>query len=233
MIEELDDEAIVALNDKEPEQEVIEHVDLTEDEMKEVTDKRRKEEENLSEEEIKSLYDEAIEEKSKGNELFGQQQYSEAIVKYNKCIEICPLKFVKEHSIFHGNISACYIKLEKFDKAITSADKAYELDPENLKFLERRGFARKNKKGDALEPAIEDYKLLIEKTTDDKLKCGYALKIKEIEELIKERNEKLKDDLINGLKKFGDICLKPFGLSTNNFELKQNEEGGYSINMKQ
>uniref|UniRef100_A0A0N5BV12 TPR_REGION domain-containing protein n=1 Tax=Strongyloides papillosus TaxID=174720 RepID=A0A0N5BV12_STREA len=234
MIEEIDDKEIEPLKDsKIAEKEETEVVDLSVDDEKNLLEERIKRENDMEDEELENLQAKALEEKKNGNIHFGEKRFSEALNNYQHCIEICPLKFTKDHSIFHGNISACYIKLENWESAINSIEEALKLDPNNLKFVERRAFARKNKKGESLELAIEDYKLLIEKSTDKNAKAGYALKIKEIENLIVERNEKLKNELFDGLKKFGDFCLKPFGLSTNNFELKQNDEGGYSINMKQ
>lgn len=68
----------------------------------------------------------------------------------------------------------------------------------------------------------------MEPKNSEALEGQKRLKIK-----IEERNEKLKVEALDKLKSLGNLVLRPFGLSTDNFEVKQNGDGGCSINFKQ
>jgi len=50
---------------------------------------------------------------------------------------------------------------------------------------------------------------------------------------VEAKNEKMKAEMMEGMKKLGNFCLKPFGLSTDNFKLEQNEGGSYNIKFQQ
>lgn len=80
-----------------------------------------------------------------------------------------------------------------------------------------------------LDEALADFKRIVE--LDPQNKEAHSA-IYQLEEQIKFRNEKLKDEMLSKLKDLGNLVLKPFGLSTENFALQQNESGGYSVNFK-
>ena len=51
---------------------------------------------------------------------------------------------------------------------------------------------------------------------------------------IEQRNEKLKAEMFDNLKKLGNMCLNPFGLSTENFKMEQDPgTGSYNIQFNQ
>lgn len=92
----------------------------------------------------------------------------------------------------------------------------------------RRAIA--NEKLDKLEEALADYNTVLESEPyNDVAKSGAA----RLPPLVEAQREKLKDEMLGNLKKLGNMFLKPFGLSTENFKMQQNAEGGYSVNFEQ
>lgn len=75
-----------------------------------------------------SAREQAVELKNKGNEAFKNQDWPAAVNFYTQAIEL----YDKEPS-FYTNRAQANIKLESYGLAVIDADKAIELDPNNVK----------------------------------------------------------------------------------------------------
>ncbi|XP_028413244.1 tetratricopeptide repeat protein 1-like [Dendronephthya gigantea] len=186
------------------------------------------EEEHLTPEEAKERMNEALELKKEGNDHFRKQEYFEGKELYTKAIKRCPKEFTENRSIFYANRAACFQKLEDYENAISDCSSALELSPSYVKARLRR--AQCYEQVEKLEEALEDYKIVFE---SDK-SCQPAREaIMRLPEEIKIKHEKLKEEMIGKLKDLGNMVLRPFGLSTDNFKLQQDpNSGGYSINFQ-
>jgi len=131
-------------------------------------------------------------------------------------------------SILHGNLSAVQKRDGRLKEAIENASESLRLNPSYQKVRLRR--AEMYEENDQPHESMEDWKLIIE--TDPTNKSAKAA-MNRLPPKIEEKNEKLKAEMFDGMKKLGDMCLKPFGLSTNNFKLEQNEGGSYNIKFQQ
>ncbi|GFW72750.1 tetratricopeptide repeat protein 1 [Trichonephila clavipes] len=202
-------------------EETDEELDLDEES---ITDSHK----DLSDDQLQNLKDEAISLKNKGNEHFKKAEYKEAVNLYTQALNTCPLKFENDRSILYANRAAARISLEKNDAAVLDCNKAIELNPNYLKALLRR--AQLHKKMDSLERALEDYQKILEL---DRGNAEARAACATLPAEINEKNEKLKQEMFGKLKELGNICLKPFGLSTENFKVVQDpNSGGYSINFQ-
>lgn len=183
----------------------------------------------LSENEKESLKNEAEEHKTKGNDFFNKGEYEEAISMYTQGLQTCPLMYSKERSILFANRAAAKSKCLDQQSAISDCTKAIELNPNYVKAYVRR--AQLYEASEKLDEALEDYKKVL--TFDSgHLEANHA--IRRLPPMIKERNEKLQTEMLGKLKDLGNMILKPFGLSTNNFELQKNPDSdGYSVKFHQ
>lgn len=182
-----------------------------------------------SEEDKKRLQKEATEHKLKGNEQFKNGEYSESCKTYTQALRICPLAFDKDRAMLYSNRAAAKMKLDQKEGAIEDCTKAVELDDRYLKAYFRR--AQLYEATDKLDEALADYKKIIEL---DPLHRDALYATKRLPDQIQERNEKLKAEMLGKLKELGNMVLRPFGLSTDNFQMVQDpNSGGYSINFKQ
>ncbi|SPP84539.1 tetratricopeptide repeat protein 1 [Drosophila guanche] len=167
--------------------------------------------------------------KLEGNELFKNDNAQRAIEIYTEGLNVCPSDSSKERAVLYGNRAAAKIKLEANKSAIDDCTKAIELWPEYVRVLLRR--AKLYEQDDRPDEALEDYKKVCELDPGQPEAREAQIRLPPI---INERNEKLKTEMMANLKDLGNMILKPFGLSTQNFQMNQDPNtGSYSFNFNQ
>ncbi|XP_043269013.1 tetratricopeptide repeat protein 1 isoform X2 [Venturia canescens] len=184
----------------------------------------------LTEDEKRKLRDEADVLKNEGNTFFKAGEYTKAHTSYTEGLQICPLAYAEERAILYANRAAAKMKhMEDKEPAIADCTKAIELNPKYLKAYLRR--AQLHEETNKLDNALEDFKKILELDPSHS-EANHA--VRRLPPLIEEANEKLKAEMLGKLKDLGNLVLKPFGLSTNNFELQQDpNSGGYSVKFNQ
>ncbi|XP_063239962.1 tetratricopeptide repeat protein 1 [Bacillus rossius redtenbacheri] len=182
-----------------------------------------------TEEDKKRLQKEALEAKESGNELFRAGEFRPAAQKYTLALRTCPLAFPADRAALFCNRAACKMKLELLKSGVEDCTEAIALKPDYVKaFLRRAGMYERLEK---LDEALADYKEILK--LDPGNKDAYAATMRLPGE-INERNEKMKTEMLGKLKELGNMVLRPFGLSTDNFQVNQDpNSGGYSINFQQ
>uniref|UniRef100_A0A182J2Z7 Uncharacterized protein n=1 Tax=Anopheles atroparvus TaxID=41427 RepID=A0A182J2Z7_ANOAO len=192
-------------------------------------DSQRDYECGLSDEEKAENKTKADELKQRGNELFKQGEHCQSVDMYTKALRLCPLECKEDRAILYANRAAAKAKLDRKLTAIEDCTKAIEYNPNYLKALIRR--ANLYEETDKLDESLEDFRKVLELDPGN----GEARAAQtRLPPKIAERNEHLKEEMMGKLKDLGNMILRPFGLSTGNFEMKQDpQSGSYSINFKQ
>lgn len=180
--------------------------------------------------------DEAESLKTQANEEFRLKNYTQANSLYEQALERCPEDAKSLRSVLLNNLAATLQHLtedatseEDRNRMIALCTESLELNPEYVKPLRRRAHLYREIGGEKLDNSLADYKRILELDPSDR---EAPREIVELESEIQVRNEKLKDEMVSKLKDLGNLVLKPFGLSTNNFALNPNESGGYSVNFE-
>ena len=183
---------------------------------------------DFTDEQLEKTKEDAIVLKGEGNNLFKESKYLDAMKMYTNALNTCPLKFQQDRAILFANRAAAKINLDKKEEAVLDCNKAIDLDPNYLKAILRR--AQLHRTLDNLDRSLEDYKKVMEldkNNTEARQACAT------MPAEIAERNEKLKQEMFGKLKELGNLCLGPFGLSTDNFKLVQDpQSGGYSVSFQ-
>lgn len=234
-------EELIQNNDKESTQ--------NQQDNKEQTNNQAEQDEQLTEDELSERLKRSTDFKDEGNQYFKNEEFDKSLELYTKALKECPAKFNDKRAIILNNKAVCRWKLmEKsnpnfkdenvkieFEDIIKDLSDAIELNPSYFKPYLKRAEMNHRFGGDKLDNSLEDYKKLLELIPKDNRKLNDEIKyeIGKLEKEIEERNEKLKQEMFAQLKNLGNLCLRPFGLSTDNFKLQQNENGGYSVNFQQ
>lgn len=185
-------------------------------------------EKGLTEEEKLANKAKADELKTQGNDLFKQGDFDKSANVYTEALRICPVEYSAERSILYANRAAAKTKLNFKPSAIDDCTKAIEHNPMYLKALLRR--ATLYEEADKLDESLEDFKKILEL---DPANVEAKAAQTRLPPKIEERNERLKEEMMGKLKDLGNMILRPFGLSTQNFAMQQDPStGSYSINFK-
>lgn len=167
--------------------------------------------------------------KLQANDHFRSGEVKKAIETYSTALQICPTIHPKDRAILHSNRAAAKIKIDAKEGAIKDCTKAINLWPEYVRAILRR--AKLYQDTDKLDEALKDYELVYKLDPGNHEAREAIVRLRQI---IQERNEKLKQEMMGQLKDLGNMILKPFGLSTENFQMQKDPAtGGYSINFNQ
>ena len=174
--------------------------------------------------------------KAKGNAAFKIGDFHAAAELYGDAIDHAVLGTDEEDpswkyplAVFHANRAACWMKIGDYEPAIDDCTTSIELDPTYVKAYMRR--AQACEKMDDLTSAIEDVSKVCE--LQPSMRLAFAEK-ERLTALETEKNEKMKEEMMGKLKDLGNTVLGKFGMSLDNFQMKQDPEtGSYSMNFKQ
>ncbi|XP_029283475.1 tetratricopeptide repeat protein 1-like [Cottoperca gobio] len=209
-------------SDSELNEEKIPEVEFDDDYLREV-------EKELTEEEKESRRQQSLTLKENGNGQFKAGDWPEAQRSYTEALVLCPVCFSRERAVLFSNRAAARLHLDLKDQAISDCTRAIELNPDYVRALLRR--ADLHEQTEKLDEALEDYKKVLQ--LDQTHSCARQACMR-LPQQIQERNEKLKEEMMSKLKDLGNLVLRPFGLSTNNFQMNQDADtGSYSINFVQ
>ncbi|XP_061558401.1 tetratricopeptide repeat protein 1 [Phycodurus eques] len=189
-------------------------------------DQPEEEEEKLSQEEQESRRLRSLALKEEGNCHFKNGDWSVAEQSYTQALRLCPRAFGQERAVLFSNRAAARLHLERKDDGIADCSRALELNPDYVKALLRR--AELYEQTEQLEKALDDYQKALERDPDQ---TGARQACVRLPQQIHEKNEKLKEEMLGKLKELGNMVLRPFGMSTSNFQVNRDADtGSYSIN---
>lgn len=134
----------------------------------------------------------------------------------------------RERSVILGNLSATVKYLGRIEDAIAFASESLLLQNDYLKVRVRR--AELYEENNQPHESLEDWKLVLQQNPSH---AEAKRSLVRLPPKIEMKNEEVKKEMMDGLKKLGNMCLRPFGLSTENFKFEDNGSGGYNMQFQQ
>jgi tetratricopeptide (TPR) repeat protein len=176
--------------------------------------------------------------KQLGNDCFKGNRYEEAISHYTEALKYLPRgnEHDEQRAILYANRAACSMNMLQFEPSLYDLDRSLELNPTYLKAIVRH--SNTLEKLEKYDEALSDAKKWVEMEASNHSKSSTLAQAKEaverLEKLIKERDEKMKEEMMGKLKDLGNMVLGKFGLSLDNFKAVQDPAtGSYSISFQQ
>mmetsp|Transcript_13852 Transcript_13852/g.24266 ORF Transcript_13852/g.24266 Transcript_13852/m.24266 type:complete len:261 (+) Transcript_13852:31-813(+) len=181
--------------------------------------------EQLNEEETARRLAEAEAFKAEGNALYGQCKWEEAAGKYSDAVEAAPPSAANKRAVYLANLAACDMARKLFTEAVRACTAAVEEDPLYIKAYMRRGVAHREL--DDLDHALGDAKKVLELEPGN----SWAIHaVQELEPMVQQKNDKLKDEMLGKLKDLGNNLLGKFGMSLDSFKAEKDPAtGSYSV----
>lgn len=119
--------------------------------------------------------------------------------------------------------------MQSYKEAAIDCSSAIDIDGAYLKAWHRRSKAYEGL--DDVDHAMKDVEKILELNPDDTVARKSLARLQPI---VRERQEKMKDEMLGKLKELGNTVLGKFGMSLDNFKAEKDPNtGSYSINFKQ
>lgn len=162
--------------------------------------------------------------KEEGNVKFRSGDFEAAYAAYSSAIDVDGGGDTEVRSAALCNRAACAVKLGKpRAEIIADCTAAIELRPDYIKAYIRRSQAYEAE--DKLDDAIAD----LEKANEIEASPQRTKELDKLKQKRTQRDEKLKEEALGKLKDLGNTFLGNFGLSLDNFQFQQSENGSYNI----
>ncbi|CAI5724911.1 unnamed protein product [Peronospora destructor] len=203
--------------------------DTNDEDMKEETLQQQLERLVLSVTNDNDAEQESVKKASAAKEL--GNNYLDAIECYTMALKLCPAEeeYAYSRAVYFSNRAACLLRLGRTEESVDECTQAVTLSPTYVKALLRR--AEAFEKLDKLEEALADYDAVLK--IDPTVRTAVQGR-ERLQKIVHERQEKMKAEMMDKLKGFGNTILGKFGLSTDNFQMVQDPTtGSYSINFQQ